>query len=234
MRIIFTTIFILCFVSAWSLDPTHFTITRITAPYFIVDGNSPSTITKAYVGFEIKNNSNNGVTYSGLKFTITSIGTSVVGQNYSVISPASGIINIGTLAPGQSNVCYYYIAYPANVTPQATFNVQLSDITASPKTQSFVISNRSSISANAGGTATQTITNQDLIGSIVIDDVTYAVGNVQNGDENDFQVAVSSQFDPTKITLLNTQVISSSVPGINAGTTDSLYFILVMDQMEQR
>jgi hypothetical protein len=80
MRNIFTTILILCSVSAWSLDPTHFTITRVTAPYFIVDGNSPATITKAYVGFEIKNNSNSGVTYSGLRFTITSIATSVVGK----------------------------------------------------------------------------------------------------------------------------------------------------------
>jgi uncharacterized repeat protein (TIGR01451 family) len=129
------------------------------------------------------------------------------------------------LAPGESKLCYYYIGYPANVTPQATFNIQLDDNTITPKTQSFVVRNRSSISANAGGTATQTISNQDLIGGIVIDDVTYVVGNVQNGDENDFQVAVSTQFDPTKISLLGTQVIASSVPGINIGSTDSLYFI---------
>jgi len=209
----------------WALDPTHFTITRVTAPYFIVDGNSPATITKAYVGFEIKNNSNSATTYTGLKFTITSIGTSVVGENYSIISPASGIINIGTLAPGETKVCYYYISYPASTAPQGTFNVLLSDNTATSKTQSFNIYNRSSISANAGGTATQTITNQDLIGGIITDDVVYVVGNVQNGDENDFQVAVSTQFDPTKVTLLATRVIASSVPGINNGTTDSLYFI---------
>jgi len=179
-------------VRALALDPTHFTITRVTAPYFIVDGNSPATITTAYVGFEVKNNSNSGVTYSNLKFTITSIGTSVVGQNYSVISPVSGIINAGTLAPGASKVCYFYVSYPANVTPQATFNVTLSDNTGTSKSQSFVIRNRSSISANAGGAATQTFSNQDLIGGLVTDDVTYAVGNVQSGDESDFQVAVSS------------------------------------------
>jgi hypothetical protein len=210
---------------AMALDANHFTITRISAPYFIVDGNSPATITSAYVGFEVKNNSNSAVTYSGLKFTITSIGTSVVGQNYSLVSPATGITNIGTLLPGQSKVCYYYVSYPANTTPQATFNVLLTDNTAGTKIQSFVIRNRSSISANAGGTATQTFSNQDIIGGLVTDDVTYVVGNVQNGDENDFQVAVSAQFDPTKITLLGTEVISSSIPGIAAGTTDSLYFL---------
>jgi uncharacterized repeat protein (TIGR01451 family) len=225
MKTTFTLFFLCLFISASALDPNHFTITRITAPYFIVDGNSPTAVTQAYVGFKIKNNSNSATTYTGLKFTITSIGTSVVGQNYSIVSPASGIVNVGTLAPGETKVCYYYASYPANITPQATFNVQLSDNTASAKTASFVIRNRSSISANAGGTATQTFTNQDLIGGIIIDDVTYAVGNVQIGDESDFQVAVSSQFDPTKISLLSTKVISSSVPGIIANTTDSLYFI---------
>lgn len=154
MKSILTTVLVLSFMSAAALDPNHFTITRITAPYFIVDGNSPATLTKAYVGFEVKNNSNSAVTYSSLKFTIASIGTSVIGQNYSVVAPVSGIINIGTLAPGQSKVCYYYVSYPANTSPQATFNILLSDNTASSKAQSFIISNRSSISANAGGTAT--------------------------------------------------------------------------------
>jgi uncharacterized repeat protein (TIGR01451 family) len=212
-------------LESMALDPAHFTITRITAPYFIVDGNAPTSINKAYVGFEVKNNSNSATTYTSLKFTITSIGTTVAGQNYTLLSPANGITNVGTLAPGESRTCYYYVSYPASVSPEGIFNLQLSDLTATNKTQTINIRNRSCISANAGGTATQTITNQDMIGAIVIDDVTYVVGNVQNGDENDFQVAVSSQFDPTKITLLGTQVIASSVPGINVGTTDSLYFI---------
>src|SRR5689334_24619198 len=184
MRINFTLLVLIISFNVKALDPNHFTITRITAPYFIVDANSPSTITKAYVGFEVKNNSNSATTYSNLKFTITSIGTSVSGQNYSVVSPTSGIINIGTLAPGETKVCYYYVSYPAHTSAQATVNIQLSDNTATSKTQSFNIYNRSSISANAGGTATQTITSQDIIGSIITDDVTYVVGNVQNGDEN--------------------------------------------------
>lgn len=225
MKKLITLLFSLLPAAVFALDGNHFTINRITAPYFIVDGNSPATLTKAYVGFEVKNNSNSATTYSGLKFTITSISTTVVGQNYSVVAPATSIINVGTLAPGETKLCYYYVAYPANVTPQATFNITLSDNTAGTKTQSFVIRNRSCISANAGGAATQSFTNQDLIGGLIIDDVTYAVGNVQNGDESDFQVAVSSQFDPTKISLLSTEVISSTVPGIAAGTMDSLYFI---------
>jgi uncharacterized repeat protein (TIGR01451 family) len=225
MKKIYTFLLICISINSFGLDPNHFTITRITAPYFVVDGNSPATITKSYVGFEVKNNSNSATTYTALKFTITSIGTTVVGQNYSVVAPVSGIVNIGTLAPGETKVCYYYVSYPAAVAPQGTFNIQLSDNTASWKTQSFVIHNRSSISANAGGTATQTFTNQDLIGALIFDDVTYVVGNVQNSDESDFQVAVSTQFDPTKITLLGTTVTASTVPGIPVGATDSLYFV---------
>jgi|GEM_PF-6261343 len=225
MKATFTLLLLNTGIAALALNPTHFTITRITAPYFIVDSNVPSTLTQAYVGFEVTNNSNSATTYSGLKFTITSIGTSVVGQNYSIIAPVNGIINVGTLAPGETKVCYYYVSYPANTAPIATFNVQLSDATASNKTASFDIYNRSSISANAGGAAVQSFTNQDLIGGIVTDTVTYAVGNTQSGKEVDFQVAVSSSFDPTKITLLSTKVIASSVPGVTVNATDSLYFI---------
>jgi uncharacterized repeat protein (TIGR01451 family) len=225
MRKIFTFLLLSISVSVSALNSTHFTINRITAPYFIVDGNAPATLNKAYVGFEIRNNSNSAVTYSGLKFQVLSISTSVAGQNFALVAPVNGLANIGTLAPGQSKTCYFYVSYPAAVAPQGTFNIQLSDNTAGVKTQSFVVANRSSISANAGGTATQSFTNQDLIGGLIYDDVTYVVGNVQNGDESDFQVAVSPQFDPTRITLLGTEVLSSAVPGINVGATDSLYFI---------
>ncbi|MFN5335326.1 MAG: hypothetical protein ACK5BV_09080 [Bacteroidota bacterium] len=206
-----------------ALDPSHFTISRITAPYFIVDGNLETTITTAYVGFEIKNTS--AVTYSGLVFSIPSIGTSVSGLNYNILSPSSREVVVGSLAPNTSKTCYFYVTYPADVTPVATFNVRLRDLTVIDKTQSFNIRNRSSISANAGGIATQAFANQDALGGLIIDTVTYTVGNVRNGDETDFQVAVSNQFDPTKMELLSTAVVQSNVPGIPAGATDSLYFI---------
>ena len=210
-------------IQAFSLDPNHFTITRISAPYFIVDGNAETTITTAYVGFEVRNTS--AVTYSGLVFSVSSIGTSVIGQNYTVISPVSRQVIVGTLVPNATKVCYFYVSYPANTTPVASFNVRLNDATATDKTQSISIRNRSSISANAGGIATQAFANQDALGGLILDTVTYTVGNVRNGDESDFQVAVSSSFDPTKMELLSTSVVQSSVPGIPLGATDSLYFV---------
>jgi len=211
---------------AEALNGAHFTINRISAPYFVVDGNQPTTLTKSYVGFEIINNANSATTYSNLVFTIASITSSVSGQNYSVVAPASGQIVIGTLAPGESRICYFYVSYPASTTPTGTFNIRLSDNTASDKTQAFAIYNRSSISANAGGLATQSFANQDLLGGIVTDDVTYTVGNARSGDEVDFQISVAPLFDPNKLMLLSTQVVSSTLPTVTAGRTDSLYYVL--------
>lgn len=230
MKKVLALLFVIMSFSAFALDPTQFSVQRVTAPYFVVDGNSPTSGPQsAYVGFKVTNTSST-ITYSNLKFTITSVISSVAGQNYLLVSPADGIILIGTLAPGASKVCYYYVSYPANVTPQATFNYSITDLTAFSKTGSSVIPNRSSISANAGGLATQNISNQDLIGGIVYDDVTYTLGNTHSGDENDFQISVSTGFDPTKLILVKTQVTSSTIPGIAANTADQLYFTASSNQ----
>src|SRR5690242_10871066 len=125
---------------------------------------------------------------------------------------------------------YFYVSYPSNVTPVATFNYSLTDATAGTKSGTAAINNRSAISANAGGLATQSIANQDLIGGTVADTVTYTLGNIRNGDEADFQISVSTQFDPAKLVLLKTEIVSSTVPGITAGTTDQLYFITTANQ----
>lgn len=211
--------------AAFSLDSTHFTINRITAPYFIVDGNAPSTVTRCYVGFEVINKSTSATTYQNLVFSVPNIGTSVAGQNYSILAPLSNAINIGTLAPGQSKVCYFYVNYPANTSAIASFNTELTDGTPVKKNNTFSIYNRSSISANAGGASQNSFNSQNLLGGIIIDTVTYTVGNVRNGDETDFQVATTSSFDPTKLQLFETRVVQSTVAGIRLGTSDSLYFI---------
>jgi uncharacterized repeat protein (TIGR01451 family) len=230
MKKIFTLVALITSLYAAALDPTHFSVTRTSAPYFVVDGNSPATgPLTAYVGFRITNTSALTI-YSGLKFTITSVATSVAGQNYSVVSPAGGISVIGTLAPGESKVCFFYVSYPANVSAAATFNYSLTDATATGKTGTDIVPNRSCISANAGGLATQTINNQDLIGGIVYDDVTYTLGNIKSADQCDFQVSVSTAFDPTKLVLLKTEVIASTVPGVVATTKDQLYFTCSANQ----
>ena len=109
--------------------------------------------------------------------------------------------------------------------PVATFTTLLKDITTSSKTTTFTIFNRNSISANAGGLSRQSVSNADLLGGIFINDITYTVGNVRNGDEVDFQSTISQVFDPNQLQLVSTKIIASSVPNIRIGTTDSLYFV---------
>jgi hypothetical protein len=164
-------------------------------------------------------------TYTGLKFSIPTATSSIAGTSYNILAPVSRTVNVGSLAPGESKVCYFFIEYPANTIAVGSFNTELSDITPNKKNQLFNIRNRSSISANAGGASTNAFSNQDLLGGLLTDTVTYTVGNVRNGDETDFQIAATSAFDPTKLELIATRVIQSSVPGISVGTTDSLYFI---------
>jgi hypothetical protein len=212
-------------INALAVDPSHFTINRISAPYFIVDGNSPATVTRCYIGFEVINNSNSGVTYDRLVLSIPTTSSSVSGTAFNILAPGSRSVNIGTLAPGRSKVCYFFVEYPANTSAVGTFNVELNDETPVRKYQSFNIANRSSISANAGGSSTNSFNNQNILGGILTDTVTYRIGNVRSGDETDFQIAATTAFDPTKLDLIGTRVIQSNVPGIPVGTTDSLYFI---------
>jgi hypothetical protein len=128
-------ILLLFYFPVLALDASHFAVQRVTSPYFVIDGNSPATgPLTAYVGFKITN-TNPSVTYNNLKFTITAITSSVSGQNFSLTSPENGVTLTGTLAPGESKVCYYYVTYPAHTTAQATFNYTLSDATASSNRQ---------------------------------------------------------------------------------------------------
>lgn len=130
MKNLFTALFVISTSCAFALNPSDFKIQLVSEPYFVVNGNSPTADPQsAYVGFEIKNICRS-TTYTNLKFTITSTGTSVIGQNYSLISLASGITLMGTLAPGETKACYYQMKYPANATPSATFNCSLTDATA--------------------------------------------------------------------------------------------------------
>ncbi len=113
MKIVFTLLLIYVSLTSTALDGNHFTIVRETAPYFVVDGNSPASgPTSAYVGLKVTNTSS--ITYSRLKFTVLNITSSVAGQNYAMLSPSSGLTVVGTLAPGESKVCFYFISYPAN------------------------------------------------------------------------------------------------------------------------
>ena len=52
--------FLIQFNHVLALDLSHFTITRVTAPYFVDDQNGNNLINRAYVGFEVTNKSSSG------------------------------------------------------------------------------------------------------------------------------------------------------------------------------
>ena len=208
-------------IQSFALNPADFTVTRVTAPFFPVDANQPTTFTRGYVGFEIKNVSSSS--YADLKFSIESIVSSTSGFN--VLFPSSKTFSIGGLAAGQSHVCYFYVSYPANSNAIAsTINTKLSDNSITSKATPFAMVNRSMITSPAGGNTRQSATvasNGDIV-----DDITYTIAQPRAGNEADFQPSVSNLFDPSKLILVSTQIISSEVGGINVGSTDSLFFKL--------
>jgi hypothetical protein len=188
----------------------------------------------AYVCIEVKNIS--ATTQTGLYLKISSVSSlNTAYYRYTLVGPSDSTVVIGTLAPGQSKVCYYFIKYDIYTntnsafgtagTANCTINYSLNDRGASSSlSYSFNWYNRKSISANAGGLTTNTVVNQDIVGGKVYDTVRYTIGNAQAGDEVNIEIARDGNFDANKLQLIGIRVLYSNEPGISAGSTDSTYF----------
>ncbi len=188
----------------------------------------------AYVCIEVKNIS--ATTQSGLYLKLNSISSLNTGlYRYSLMGPSDSTVVIGTLTPGQSKVCYFYIKYDIYTNTNSAFgtsgtancsiNFSLNDRNISSSINyAFTWYNRKSISANAGGLTTNTVVNQDIVGGKVYDTVRYTIGNAQAGDEVNIEIARDANFDANKLQLVGIRVIYSNEPGISAGSTDSTYF----------
>ena len=219
-----------------ALNSANFTVVRTSSPYFQFDSNTPMTAgpKAAYVCIEVKNISATTQTGLYLKLSsITSLNTSL--YRYTLLGPSDSSVVVGTLSPGQSKVCYFYIKYDVYTNTNSAFgavgtancsiNFSLNDRNISSSiTYSFNWYNRKSISANAGGLTTNTVVNQDIVGGKVYDTVRYTIGNAQAGDEVNIEIARDANFDANKLQLVGIRVIFSNEPGITAGSTDSTYF----------
>ena len=83
----------------------------------------------------------------------------------------------------------------------------------------------SALSASAGGHVASAIVDFGsglVAGQIITDVVDYTFGNVKSGDVLDMQPAGNTSFNASCFQLITTTVMSSNVPGINAGTTNNL------------
>lgn len=223
-------------VPSWALNSANFSVVRTSSPYFQFDSNSPMTSgpKAAYVCIEVKNIS--ATTQSGLYLKLSSISSlNTALYRYSLLGPSDSTVVVGTLTPGQSKVCYYYVKYDVYTNTNSAFgtsgtancsiNFSLNDRNISSSINyAFTWYNRKSISANAGGLTTNTVVNQDIVGGKVYDTVRYTIGNAQAGDEVNIEIARDANFDANKLQLVGIRVIYSNEPGITAGSTDSTYF----------
>ena len=188
----------------------------------------------AYVCIEVKNIS--ATSQSGLYLKLSSISSlNTALYRYTLLGPSDSTVVIGTLAAGQSKVCYFYVKYDVYTNTNSAFgtsstancsiNFSLNDRgVSSSLSYSFNWYNRKSISANAGGMTTNTVVNQDIVGGKVYDTVRYTIGNAQAGDEVNIEIARDANFDANKLQLVGIRILFSNEPGISAGSTDSTYF----------
>ena len=206
-----------------ALNPADVSITRSTSPSFTTDSNTPCTAgpRAAYIGFKVTNIS--GAAISNLRI---SLGTFLPAGTFGLAGGQAASQYIGRLAAGASDIVYWYVTYPCVHNTVCSVTATVSDTSAGVKTLTTTVTTKSSISASAGGLINSNIWGSGaVIGQIIYYDVTYAFGNAQVGDEYNIQPCGNLDFDASTFQFVNSQIISSVIPQINAGAKDSLYFI---------
>ncbi|MFN0202093.1 MAG: hypothetical protein ACKVTZ_11270, partial [Bacteroidia bacterium] len=196
-------------------------IERVTAPHFNVDSNQPTTGPRAaYVGYKLKNSS---LTDNALNLRVR---LKIITSGYALAGGQNPIQEIPLLAPSESDVLYWFVTYPSSKTTSCTMRVIVNENGISKDSSQFVITNKSSISSNAGGQiANATVQSGANVGQIVSFTVTYSFGGVQTNETFNMQPAGNVDFNAAGFQLVNTIVDSSDVPGINVGDTDKLYYL---------
>lgn len=209
-----------------AINPGDVTITMTTSPTFVSDSNNCSGGDgphAAYIGFRITNVS--GGLLSNLQVDIGDFDTA---EGYDLAGGQASVQYIGTLADTESDTVYWYMKYPCHDTPSDdVITVSVSDDGfTTVVTGTGSVSPESMISANAGGLIQNAILGPGaIVGQIIEYDVTYDFGNVKIGDEFVIQPSGLEAFRADCFQLVTTEVLTSQVPGINVGDTDSLYYL---------
>ncbi|MFN0189789.1 MAG: hypothetical protein ACKVQV_13895, partial [Bacteroidia bacterium] len=182
--------FLLLTQSAFALSSSMITIERTTSPHLNDDSNLACNSNAAqsyqgphaaYVGFKITNIS--GAPLSRVNVALSNFSTTPSG--YTPWGLSGGQANsqlIGTLAPGASDIVYFFVAYPCQTNVICKTTITVSDINPGTVSQLFNFGTLSTISANAGGIYISQVTAGDnhVVGGISDITVTYNFGNVQS------------------------------------------------------
>ncbi len=213
----------------FALGGSQVSVTRSTAPFFMLDSNKPDVDGPhaAHVGIKVRNTSGGQLNQVYVKITaLTKSGTASASLGY--IGTSDSIQWVGKLGSSDTGIAYFYIKYPGNTAFNDTIKltVAVGDSASGTVTFQTQIILRSSISANAGGLlVSRTLSTFRHVGTLVTDTVTYSYGNVQTGDELTLYPCGDTTFKAGSFQLINAQVLSSAVASVNVGTRNTLYFV---------
>lgn len=213
------------FYEAYALTGAQVSVSRSSEPYFILDSNNPCADgpRAAYVGIQIRN-------ISGAQLNKVTIKIANVTPTAKYKYLGSGLDSnrwIGRLNANDTGTAFFYIKYQCaldNDTCYLTFNIN--DSASGTVTFSTKVYTRNSISASAGGQLiTHSFSTARNLGVLVTDTVVYNYGNIGNGTEINLQPNGDTLFNPSSLILINSQILSSQINSVNAGTRNKTYFV---------
>ena len=206
--------------NASALDQGDVEITMVTAPWFVQDHNECDFVPEAaYVGFEITNLT--AVQLTGLQYEIT-----ISGNGYQLAGNQASFIDGGTLAAGESGMAYFFVEFPCEITSTGTFGLTVTDDTGGPGHYGeFLVDNVPVLEIGFSDIDSVSLSGGQTTSEPLYYTVYYSFGNIKVGDKFNLQPAGNLDFEAGCYQLTATEVISSQVLDIPAGSTDSLYYI---------
>ncbi len=216
---------LLCAINdlGWALNNSDVDVSLATSPHFILDHNKPCEEgpSASYVGIKVENTS--GGTLHGVTVTLKTLTSTAARAS----TRSDSVLFIGSIDDNASKTAYFYIKFPCSDGVDIDFTFDITDDQSGTVNFSTTVTSENAISASAGGQVDSRTTDTSVIlGGLISDTITYSFGNIQVGDEIEFQPSGDSLFDPNQLVLLNCKIISSDIPiNVPVGTTDQMYFV---------
>ncbi|MGA0232291.1 MAG: hypothetical protein ACO3MB_05400, partial [Saprospiraceae bacterium] len=223
---------------------SDFSVEMNSANFFDLDSNNPESMgpQTAYVSFKICNTS--GITKTSLTanlYDLTQPLTDPAGQTVFQLSGGQDAVQTvgqgGTLVDNECDVIYWLVTTNADMeTAQSdpisahgrstTISVEVLENGVSNCFGQGTVTTRSSISASAGGLTDMINPGPGAyLGQVFSVTVQYDFGNPQNGDIYNLQPIGNIDFAADCFQLKNLEILSSPIPGVDAGLQDSLHFV---------
>jgi uncharacterized repeat protein (TIGR01451 family) len=162
---------------------------------------------------------------------ITNTGASTVNNVVATISGVTGNFalgqganqSVGSIGAGQSTGVYWFVRYGCSAgTVTSTITVTSS---AASVSRNVGLAAVSAISANAGGNLLSSALGPGaVVGQTIWFDASYDFGGTDVGDEFILQPSGSQAFDAVCFRLVGTEIRSSNIAPIAAGTLNRIYF----------